>query len=50
LVVGYTKKRRAIHAMVIIDEEDKKEGIIWIITVYEPDISEWKEGFEKRRK
>jgi hypothetical protein len=49
LVVGYTRKKRAIHAVVVIDEEDKEEGMLWIITVYEPNILEWQEGFEKRR-
>jgi hypothetical protein len=32
---------------VAIDEE---EPMLWIITVYEPDLFEWEEGFEKRRK
>jgi hypothetical protein len=32
---------------VAIDEE---EPMLWIITVYEPDLSEWEEGLEKRRK
>ena len=52
MVVGYTRKKRAIHAVVVIaiDEENKEEGILWIITVYEPNILEWEEGFEKRRK
>ena len=47
LVLGYTKMRRPIHAVVAIDEE---EPILWVITVYEPDLSEWEEGFERRRK
>jgi hypothetical protein len=50
LVIGYTKVKRPIHAVVVIDEEDEKEEMAWIITVYEPNISEWMEGFEKRRK
>jgi hypothetical protein len=50
LVIGYTRKKRVIHAVVVIDEENKEEGMVWVITVYEPDISEWHEGFEKRRK
>ena len=50
LVVGYTRKKRAIHAVVVIDEENKGEGILWIITVYEPNILEWEERFEKRRR
>jgi len=50
LVVGYTGKKRAIHAVVVIDDENKEEGILWIITVYEPNILEWEKGFEKRRR
>ena len=50
LVVGYTRKKRAIHAVVVIDDQNKEEGMPWIITVYEPNILEWQEGFEKRRK
>ena len=50
LVLGYTKKKKAIHAVVVIDDENKEGGMVWVITVYEPDISEWQEGFEKRRK
>jgi len=47
LVLGYTKGERAIHVVTTIDEE---EGMLWIITVYEPNLLEWEEGFEKRRK
>lgn len=50
LVVGYTRKKRAIHAVVVIDDQNKEEGMLWIITVYEPNILEWQEGFEKRRR
>jgi hypothetical protein len=39
--------RKPIHGVVAIDEE---EPMLWVITVYEPDLSEWEEGFEKRRK
>jgi hypothetical protein len=44
LVLGYTKMRRPIHAVVSIDEEGP---MLWIITMYEPDLSEWEEGFEE---
>jgi len=47
LVLGYTKMRRPVHAVVAIDEE---EPMLRVITVYEPDLSEWEEGFERRRK
>jgi hypothetical protein len=50
LVIGYSGTKRAIHAVVVIEEEDKEEGMLWVITVYEPNILEWQEGFEKRRK
>ena len=50
LVVGYTKAKRPIHAVVVIDEEDENEEMAWIITVYEPNTSEWMDGFEMRRK
>lgn len=50
LVVGYTRKKRATNAVVVIDDENKEEGILWIITVYEPNILEWEKGFEKRRR
>ncbi|TRZ88390.1 MAG: DUF4258 domain-containing protein [Methanosarcinales archaeon] len=47
LVLGYTENNRAVHAVIATDET---EEMLWIITVYEPTILEWKEGFEKRRK
>jgi len=50
LVVGYTKAKRPIHAVVVIDEEDENEEMAWIIAVYEPNTSEWMDGFEMRRK
>jgi hypothetical protein len=50
LVVGYTSNKRAIHAVIILGEDNHEEGMLWIITVYEPNVLEWEEGFEKRRK
>jgi hypothetical protein len=35
-----------LYAVIAADES---EEMLWIITVYEPTILEWKEGFEKRR-
>jgi hypothetical protein len=46
LVMGYTEKRRPIHAVVAFNEE---EDIIWVITVYEPTLEEWEKGFKVRR-
>jgi len=28
---------------------DYKEPMLWIITIYEPTLKEWKKGFKKRR-
>ncbi len=46
LFLGYTEKNRPIHAVVVLDEESE---IIWVITVYEPTLAEWTEGFKERR-
>jgi hypothetical protein len=45
-------KEERIHrlAVVVIDDENKEKRMLWVITVCEPNISEWHEGFEKRRK
>ena len=47
LVLGHTQKSRPIHAVVAVDE---KEPILWIITAYQPNLLEWDESFEKRRR
>lgn len=46
LILGYTKQKRPVHTVVAVD----KEEMLWIITVYEPSLEEWQEGFERRRK
>ncbi len=46
LVLGRTADDRAIHAVVAMDAD---EPMLWVITVYEPTLSDWKEGFEQRR-
>lgn len=46
LVLGYTDKNRAIHALAAADVE---EEMVWIITVYKPTLEEWQEGFRRRR-
>ena len=46
LFLGYTEKNRPIHAVVVLDEES---AMIWVITVYEPTLAEWREGFKERR-
>ena len=46
LLLGFTKARRPIHAVLPIDEEDE---MLWVITVYEPTLVEWRDGFKERR-
>ncbi len=47
LVLGRTSKNRYLHIVVAIDV---KNYMLWIITVYEPNLSEWEIGFKKRRR
>lgn len=46
LILGYANKR-PIHVVVALD---KDEEMLWLITVYEPTLDLWEEGFDKRRK
>lgn len=46
LLLGFTKARRPIHAVLAINEEDE---MLWVITVYEPTLVEWRDGFKERR-
>lgn len=46
LLLGFTGNGKAIHAVVAIDED---EPMLWLITVYEPTLDDWEEGFERRR-
>ncbi len=46
LVLGYTENNRVLHTVIALDEG---EEMLWIITVYEPTLLEWEEGFKKRR-
>ena len=46
LVFGYTKQNRPIHAVAALGEDAE---MIWLITVYEPTLEEWENGFKKRR-
>jgi len=47
LVLGNTSKNRYLHIVVAIDVNN---FMLWIITVYEPNLSEWEIGFKKRRR
>jgi hypothetical protein len=46
LILGYTKANRPLHVVAGVDSEDE---MVWVITVYEPNIVEWEEGFTQRR-
>ena len=46
LILGYTKKKKALHIVVGIDTINE---MIWAITTYEPSFREGEEGFKKRR-
>ena len=46
LVLGYTTRQRPLHIVVAVDPE---EPTVWVVTVYEPKLEEWEEGFKKRR-
>ena len=46
LILGYTQNKRPLHMVAALDEVKK---FLWVITVYEPSLEEWEEGFEKRR-
>ncbi len=46
LLLGYTEKRKPIHAVIAIDMDDR---IIWVITVYSPSDEEWENGYKRRK-
>ncbi|MCD6118179.1 DUF4258 domain-containing protein [bacterium] len=46
LILGYTKNNRPLHILYAVDETEKW---MWIITVYEPNRNEWKDGYKKRK-
>ena len=46
LVLGWTERRRPLHIQVTYPRPSEK---IKVITLYEPDLKEWEEGFKKRR-
>ncbi len=46
LLLGYTETGKIVHVVVAIDED---YPMLWLITVYEPNLIEWNEGFEYRR-
>lgn len=46
LILGWTKKKRPLHLQVSYAHPGEK---IKVITLYEPDLKEWKEGFRERR-
>jgi len=46
LILGYTTKQRPIHVVVSVD---KKDQMLWVITVYIPSLEEWEKGFRRRK-
>jgi hypothetical protein len=46
LVLGYTSGERPLHAVVSLGQDD---GILWVITLYEPTTKLWSDDFKKRR-
>jgi hypothetical protein len=47
LALGFTKKKRPLHMVFSIAEIEK---IIFIISVYEPDMSKWEPDLKRRKK
>ncbi len=48
LLFGMASARRILHAVVAIDPTD--DGMLWVITVYEPDQTSWCSDLKTRRK
>lgn len=46
LVLGFTLSKRPIH---IVFSVNKTEKIVFIITIYEPDIQKWDNNFKRRK-
>jgi len=46
LALGYNKLKRPIH---IVYSVNSLENVIYIITVYEPDIEKWESSFKRRK-
>lgn len=46
LYLGYSGSGKALHAVLALDEKDV---LLWVITVYEPDIKKWDKTLTKRR-
>ena len=47
LLLGITQTQRPLHAVVAIDSTD--DGMLWVITVYEPDQINWSSDLKTRR-
>ncbi len=47
LILGKTLNKRHIHTVVAVDTKNK---MLWLITVYEPTLSDWEVGFKIRRR
>ena len=47
LLLGVTLAQRPLHAVVAVDPTDG--GMLWVITVYEPDLRNWNRDLKTRR-
>lgn len=47
LLLGMTQTQRPLHVVVAIDSGD--DGMLWVITVYEPDQRNWNSDLKTRR-
>ena len=46
LLLGFTQVGRPIHAVAAINI---REDMLWVITVYEPTLQEWRDGYRERK-
>ena len=44
LILGYTNDKKALHVVAGLGETK-----LWLITVYEPDISQWSNDYKNRK-
>ena len=46
LLLGFTQNKRPLHIVAAIDEDAQ---LVWIITAYEPDKTQWNDSLTERR-
>ena len=45
LVLGFSKAKRPLHVVFSVNQSNKT---VYVITVYEPDVTRWSEDFTRR--